>query len=191
MAVLALARQRADVAAPAWRAGSGEGGRQPGSGERGSAARGSTNGPSSRVASVEGAPREAARGPAVGAGPLACDDVRVLLAMATTDALEGGRAAVLRPDRRKRLNRLARGLGLRPFDAALIMAVAQDAARRGKGVRSAETLARLSVVACGPTGHAGRCRWCGLCRTSPGALALGAELGLALAGGVIGWLMLG
>ena len=46
--------------------------------------------------------------------------------------IEGGRAGVLRPERRERLLRLAQNLGIRPFDAALIIAMVQDAARRGE-----------------------------------------------------------
>ena len=58
------------------------------------------------------------------------DRARVFLA-GVSGALEGGRAAILRPARRHRLNRLARALRIRPFHAALIIAIAQDAARTG------------------------------------------------------------
>ncbi|MGP1345722.1 MAG: hypothetical protein ACTS3F_03530 [Phycisphaerales bacterium] len=58
------------------------------------------------------------------------DRGRVFLAGASA-ALEGGRAAILRPARRRRLDRLARSLRIRPFQAALIIAMAQDAARMG------------------------------------------------------------
>lgn len=60
-------------------------------------------------------------------------DPRWVLALRTAGQLEG---AVLPPDRRDNLLRLARVMGLTVFDANLIIAIVQDQARRGK--RSAE-----------------------------------------------------
>lgn len=48
--------------------------------------------------------------------------------MRTGEALQG---AVLRPDRREKLLRLGRLLGLTPFDCNMIIAIVQDQARRG------------------------------------------------------------
>jgi hypothetical protein len=47
-------------------------------------------------------------------------------------ALQGGRAAIVTPDARDALVVRARGLGLREFDAHLIIATVQEAARRGE-----------------------------------------------------------
>ena len=58
-------------------------------------------------------------------------DPRWLFSIRVASLLEGGRAAVLRPERRERLTATAKGLGLRAFDAALIIAMVQDEARRG------------------------------------------------------------
>lgn len=60
------------------------------------------------------------------------NDPRWVFAARVASQLEGGHAAVLRPERRERLVKTARLLGLRPFDAALVIALVQDAARRGE-----------------------------------------------------------
>lgn len=61
--------------------------------------------------------------------PLAPTDPRWVFAVRVAYSLEGGRAAILRPAERRHLSRLARYLALRPFDANLIIAIVQDAAR--------------------------------------------------------------
>ena len=58
-------------------------------------------------------------------------DPRWILATRAAAALEGGRAAILPPERRARLVCLATSLGLRPFDAHLVIAIVQDDARTG------------------------------------------------------------
>ncbi len=83
-----------------------------------------------RSASDDRASRSAA--PASVVTPLRHDDPRWVLAAHAQLALEGGRAAILSPDRRRRLMALARRTGLRPFDAALVIAIVQDAARSGQ-----------------------------------------------------------
>jgi hypothetical protein len=55
-------------------------------------------------------------------------DPRWVLAVRTAEALEG---AILPPEKRERLIRLGRVMGLSPFDAALVIAIVQDQARRG------------------------------------------------------------
>jgi len=72
-------------------------------------------------------PSSRSRGPSI-----ARTDPRWVFAVLVASRLEGGRAAVLRPEQRERLLRAGRGLGLRPFDAALAIALVQDAARRGE-----------------------------------------------------------
>lgn len=63
---------------------------------------------------------------------LRADDGRRIFAMRVAEALEGGRAAVLPPERRTRLVRIASMLGVRTFDAHLVIAIVQDGARRGE-----------------------------------------------------------
>lgn len=55
-------------------------------------------------------------------------DPRWVFAVRVRESLEG---AALPPQRRQALDRLADRLGLRPFDANLIIAIVQDHARRG------------------------------------------------------------
>lgn len=62
---------------------------------------------------------------------ITASDPRWLFSIRVASLIEGGRAAILRPERRERLTATAKGLGLRPFDAALIIAMVQDEARRG------------------------------------------------------------
>lgn len=55
-------------------------------------------------------------------------DPRWVLAVRTAESLQG---AILRPERRDRLVRLGKMLGLSAFDANLVIAIVQDQARRG------------------------------------------------------------
>lgn len=73
-------------------------------------------------------------------------DARWAMAAATANALEGGAAAILRPERRHHLVKLATSLGLRPFDANLIIAIVQDAARTGQGPLGPHVADRLALV---------------------------------------------
>src|SRR5579862_6688850 len=59
-------------------------------------------------------------------GLMTATDPRWVLAARTAAWLQGGRAAILSPDRRRSIVAMAPALGLRPFDAALIIAIAQD-----------------------------------------------------------------
>lgn len=72
-------------------------------------------------------------------------DARWVLAVRTTMSLQGGRAAVLRPDDRRSLVTQATRMGLRAFDAALVIAIAQDAARSGEAL-SGSPQDRLAMV---------------------------------------------
>ncbi|MCK4871512.1 MAG: hypothetical protein KAS72_02190 [Phycisphaerales bacterium] len=56
-------------------------------------------------------------------------DARWVLAIRAAQALQG---AQLRPAHRTKLLRLATHLGMRPFDANLVIAIVQDRARRGE-----------------------------------------------------------
>lgn len=68
------------------------------------------------------------------AAGLTATDPRWVLALRVAVSLAGGRAAVLTPDKRRSMERLAGRLGLRPFDAALVIAIVQDASRRGESI---------------------------------------------------------
>jgi hypothetical protein len=72
-------------------------------------------------------------------------DPRWVIAVAATRSLEGGRAAIMTVESRRRVASLARSLGLREFDASLVIAIVQDAARRGEPLGGA-TAARLELV---------------------------------------------
>ena len=61
-------------------------------------------------------------------------DPRWVLAVRAYSQLQG---SSLTPTRRQRLIQTAGGMGVRPFDANLIIAIVQDHARRGKGLGDA------------------------------------------------------
>lgn len=65
-------------------------------------------------------------------------DARMIFAEQVARRLEGGGAAILRPQVREGLVAQAHRLGMRTFDANLVIAIVQDAARRGE-VRVGET----------------------------------------------------
>ncbi len=67
--------------------------------------------------------RAAARNPHLDPG-----DPRWVLALRTQSQLQGG---ALPPERRAHLMRSARQMGMRDFDASMIIAIVQDQARRG------------------------------------------------------------
>ncbi|TVQ62581.1 MAG: hypothetical protein EA378_04435 [Phycisphaerales bacterium] len=73
-------------------------------------------------------------------------DARWVFAARVATALEGGRSAVLAPERRERLITTARHLGLRPFDANLIVAIVQDTARTTGAPLGPATAERLELV---------------------------------------------
>lgn len=82
------------------------------------------------------------------ASGLSATDARWVVATRAAEALEGGRLGILRPERRRHIATLATRLGLRPFDANLIMAIVQDSARSGAagGALGVETAERLRLV---------------------------------------------
>lgn len=82
----------------------------------------------------------------IAAAGLAATDARWVLALRVAETLEGGRAAILRPDRRERLLRIASTMGLRAFDANLVIAIVQDAARSGDAPLGRATEQRLALV---------------------------------------------
>ncbi len=66
------------------------------------------------------------------AAAMSAEDARRIFALRVFESLEAGAAGVLRPDRRRELVSAAQRLGLRAFDANLIIAIVQDDARRGE-----------------------------------------------------------
>ena len=70
-------------------------------------------------------------------------DPRWVLAVRTAAALQG---TALTPERRERVMRTARQIGLRPFDASLIIAIVQDHARRHREMSEASGLLRLVAL---------------------------------------------
>jgi len=60
------------------------------------------------------------------------NDARWELAREVEGSIEGGKAAIIRPEVRRRLVTTATERGLRPFDANLVIAIVQDGARRGE-----------------------------------------------------------
>jgi hypothetical protein len=86
--------------------------------------------------------------------PKTAADPRWVLAAAAMTALEGGRGAILRPDRRRRLMTTAAAMGLREFDASLIIAIVQDAARRGEPLNAGAARSLAMVNAPAPVARA-------------------------------------
>ena len=80
------------------------------------------------------------------AAKLPADDARLIMAARVAESLSGGKAAILRPERRVSLLRMATRLGIRPFDANLIIAVVQDSARRGETLADIEADDRLGPI---------------------------------------------
>lgn len=83
--------------------------------------------------------------------PVSQSDPRWAFAVLVASRIEGGRAAILRPEVRERLVCLGKKLGIRPFDAALTIAMVQDAARRGQapgqvGAESSSLAERLGAI---------------------------------------------
>lgn len=107
-------------------------------------------------------------------------DARWVMAARVSDALEGGRAAILRPEARSRLVSGATRMGLRPFDANLVIAIVQDAARRGEPPLGDDSADRLTLVGTPERVKGG----------SPALLlAVCAALALAWAVAIVRWLV--
>ena len=90
---------------------------------------------------------------AAGNSQLEPTDPRWVLAMRAYSQLQG---STLTPEKRQRVLDNAKVIGLRPFDANLIIAVVQDHARRGES--PAEAQSTLSMIA-SPVPSGDRLRW--------------------------------
>ncbi|HRQ73043.1 MAG TPA: hypothetical protein PLU35_08455 [Phycisphaerales bacterium] len=84
------------------------------------------------------------------AAALTASDARWAMAVRAAASLEGGRAAVLPPEKRDRLVALGGNLGLRPFDTNLVIAIVQDAARLGEGLHGPSVEPRLRLTPAHP-----------------------------------------
>lgn len=118
----------------------------------------------------------------VAAAKLKGTDARWVFAVLVSKSLDGGRAAILPPEKRERLVASAVSMGLRPFDANLVIAIVQDCTRCGHDRLCEETESRLSLVR-PPEPEAAAGQW-GL-HGWLAAASVGAGLALAL------WLILG
>lgn len=101
-----------------------------------------------RIARDDDRVARANREAAIGARLLSHDDLKSIFAHRVEESLEHGRAAILPPEKRARLVDVAARMGLRPFEAHLVIAMVQDEARR-PGAHSARDEAgvrRLTLV---------------------------------------------
>lgn len=81
------------------------------------------------------------------AATLSNSDARRIMAQTVAENLEGGRAGILIPERRRALISAAQRLGMRQFDANLIIAIVQDRFRRGLiGASGAGHDERLAMI---------------------------------------------
>lgn len=115
------------------------------------------------------------------AAGLSAVDARWVLAVRVTQSLEGGKAGVLSPEKRQRLIAFATGMGLRAFDANLIIAIVQDAARTGTGPLSPEVEGRLRMVAEANTTAKPASPWL--------MIAMSGVAGALIASVIIGWIL--
>jgi hypothetical protein len=81
-------------------------------------------------------------------------DPRWVLAVQVHRQMQGGRAAIVTPETRRRLMLIGRRLGLRPFDTSLVIAIIQDGARRGEDPLGQMSVSRLKLVNDGETADA-------------------------------------
>jgi hypothetical protein len=73
-------------------------------------------------------------------------DPRWVLAVQAYRSVQGGRAAVITPEERKRLMVVGNRLGLRAFDTSLVIAIVQDGARAGEDPLGTAAVGRLRLV---------------------------------------------
>jgi hypothetical protein len=95
------------------------------------------------------------------------------LAMETSRRLDG---ATLAPERRLQLLGIARRLGVRPFDANVVIAMTQDRARRGEGLDGLDRLIRTAAPSSSDT----------LQRSTGTRLLVAASAAAMIVGGIVG-----
>lgn len=112
---------------------------------------------------------------------LDANDARAIFAARVAESLDGGRAAILTPEKRRRLVGLAGRSGLRQFDANLVIAIVQDGARRGETMQHELTTSRLRLVGAATPDQRTRAR--------PGTLVLIASaVAITVVLALIGWI---
>lgn len=109
------------------------------------------------------------------ASTLSTEQMRDAFAARVAESLEGGKNAILRPESRARLIDLGARMGIRRFDAHLVIALTQDAARRGEVHTKPDD--NMSSAIEGNSGDVPMI-----------PLAIAVVLGLAIAMLAIGWL---
>lgn len=80
------------------------------------------------------------------ASGMQADDARWVFARRVAENLDGGKAAILTPEKRGRLLATARRVGLRDFDANMVIALVQDARRAGAGALNPEVERSLLML---------------------------------------------
>lgn len=118
---------------------------------------------------------------------LSADDARRIVALRVVESLEGGRAAILRPEARRSVVAMATAHGLRPFDANLVIAIVQDGARRGEGPESPDIAGRLRLVGGGAIER--KQRRVSVMRHVVINLVAAAVLGIGVAAVLVAWLL--
>lgn len=77
---------------------------------------------------------------------MSATDPRWVLAARTAVLLKGGQAGILAPEHRRKINAMASRLGLRAFDAGLVIAIVQDSVRSGRSPLGTVSERSLSLV---------------------------------------------
>ncbi len=95
------------------------------------------------------------------AASLSALDPRWVLAVQASREIQGGRAAVLTPEGRRRLLLVGERLGLRDFDSNLVIAIVQDGARHGEDPLGSGAVSRLRLVGGDPELADARAGWTG------------------------------
>jgi hypothetical protein len=73
-------------------------------------------------------------------------DAQAIFGRRVIEQLDGGRCALLTPERRQRLIAVGKRLGMTSFGSNLVIAQVQDAARRGEDLTRPGVQARLDLV---------------------------------------------
>lgn len=108
-------------------------------------------------------------------------DPRWVLAVRTGEQLQGD---ILAPDRREKLQRIGKLLGLTPFDVSLVIAIVQDQARRGYAPEHCPTAGQAQLCMVGLPQHTQRQRLIWTTAVAVAVVLTGEML-------VIGWMLTG
>ncbi|MCB9846411.1 MAG: hypothetical protein H6811_10555 [Phycisphaeraceae bacterium] len=125
-----------------------------------------------RASTPRPTPRQAVTSENVAAAGLQPSDARWVLAARVAQSLDGQRAGLLPPERRRRLVAQGVSMGLREFDANLVIAVVQDGARTGEGALSRNVEQRLTLIRNPRSDARTQPVWLSMLAAAVGALAL-------------------